>query len=141
FARIVTEFVGCCERLSSGPKFELMENAFRLRAIPPEIGGEDPFAEDVIGRRTLSDFMSELVGNADDSFVLALDSPWGTGKTTFLKMWLEHLKKNDSPVVYFNAWENDFAADPLACLLGEVGGLLKTISGGGKAHPQLKKIK
>jgi hypothetical protein len=113
----------------------------RLRPVPAEIGPDDPFANDLIGRRRLAEFMSELVSHAADSFVLALDSPWGTGKTTFLKMWLEHLKKNDSPVVYFNAWENDFAADPLACLLGEVGGLLKAISGEGKAHPQLKKVK
>jgi len=77
----------------------------RLRPVPAEIGPDDPFANDLIGRRRLAEFMSELVSHAADSFVLALDSPWGTGKTTFLKMWLEHLKKNDSPVVYFNAWK------------------------------------
>lgn len=118
-----------------------MDLPIRLRPTPTDIGADDPFANDLIGRRKLADFMSELVSHADDSFVLALDSPWGTGKTTFLKMWLEELKKNGSPVVYFNAWENDFAADPLACLLGEVGSLLKAISGAGKAQTQLKKVK
>ena len=85
--------------------------------------------------------MALLVGNTEDSFVLALDAPWGTGKTTFLQMWLEEIKKQGSPAVYFNAWENDFAADPLACLLGEVGGVLKEISGGRKAQPQVDKVK
>ncbi len=118
-----------------------MEPPIHLRPTPAEIGADDPFANDLIGRRKLADFMSELVSHAADSFVLALDSPWGTGKTTFLKMWLEDLKKNGSPAVYFNAWENDFAADPLACLLGEVGSLLKAMGGAGKAQPHLKKIK
>ena len=118
-----------------------METRFRLRPLSPEIGAEDPFANDLIGRRKLADFMSELVGNAADSFVLALDSPWGTGKTTFLQMWLEELKKRGSPVVYFNAWENDFAADPLASLIGEVGGLLMQLSGKRKPPPQLDRVK
>jgi hypothetical protein len=114
---------------------------FRFRAAAPDISADDSFANDLIGRKKLSEFMSQLVGNTDDSFVLALDSPWGTGKTTFLRMWLEQAKKTGSPVVYFNAWENDFAADPLACLLGEVGGLLNQISGKAKVQPQVAKVK
>jgi hypothetical protein len=114
---------------------------FRLRSTAPEISADDPFKNDLIGRRKLAEFMAQLVGNAEDSFVLALDAPWGTGKTTFLHMWLEEIKKDGSPAVYFNAWENDFAADPLACLLGEVGALLKEIGGKGHIQPQLEKVK
>lgn len=118
-----------------------VESTIHLRATEAEITTGDPFANDLIGRRKLADFMSNLVSHAADSFVLALDSPWGTGKTTFLKMWVEQLKNGGSPVVYFNAWENDFAADPLACLLAEVAHLLKAITGGSKAPPQLEKVK
>ncbi|MDD4347714.1 MAG: P-loop NTPase fold protein [Opitutales bacterium] len=51
------------------------------------------------------------------SLVVSLSSSFGSGKTTFLRMWQSHLLKRDSSdcpmVVYVNAWESDFCGDPL----------------------------
>ena len=48
--------------------------------------------------------------------VFALDGQWGTGKTTFLGMFVSHLRNEGFKVVEINAWETDFADDPLAAL-------------------------
>ena len=47
---------------------------------------------------------------------MALDSKWGGGKTTFMKMWAAHLRNEGFPVAEFNAWETDFSGDPFVAL-------------------------
>lgn len=74
--------------------------------------------------------------DSDGAYVIALDSPWGTGKTRFVKMLRNYLEdrtskvEKDRPtgkekeplppgenanfnVVYYNAWETDFSTDAL----------------------------
>ena len=46
--------------------------------------------------------------------------PWGHGKTTFLKIWTAHLRKQHFPVVEFNAWETDYSGNPFATLSSEL---------------------
>ena len=57
-------------------------------------------------------------------FVLAINNKWGTGKTTFVKMWKQHLSNEGFKTMYFNAWENDFDMEPLAAMLGELKKLI-----------------
>ena len=51
----------------------------------------------------------------DEAFVLSLNAPWGSGKTTFLDMWQSDLETPDDPyhVIRINAWETDFDEEPL----------------------------
>ena len=51
---------------------------------------------------------------------MALDAPWGYGKTTFLTMWEHWLRQHDFPVVAFNAWETDFTGQPFLALSTEL---------------------
>ena len=52
--------------------------------------------------------------------MLAVDAPWGAGKTTFLRMLTGHLRNHAFPVVNFNAWETDFTGDPFLGLSEEL---------------------
>ena len=52
--------------------------------------------------------------------VLAVDAAWGFGKTTFLRIWAQHLRNEGFPVVGFNAWEADFSEDPFLTLSTEL---------------------
>jgi hypothetical protein len=54
------------------------------------------------------------------SFVLNLNAEWGLGKTYFLKNWARDLVDDGFPVVYFNAWENDFTESPLQAFISEI---------------------
>ena len=59
--------------------------------------------------------------NGIDNGVIAIDAAWGEGKTTFLKMLENEIKKekaDDALVVFYNAWENDYADDPFESLVG-----------------------
>lgn len=83
-----------------------------------EVPSANPFANDVLERKGSADALSDLVSKIEEPFVLAIDSPFGTGKTTFVNMWKKSLENGGYHCLSFNAWENDFLEDPLAALIG-----------------------
>jgi len=86
---------------------------------------ENPFLHCKLGRQKYANILTTIVQNYADGFVLALNGEWGTGKTTFVKMWQASLEKNNYKTIYFNAWENDFENEPLIALLGELKKLVE----------------
>ncbi|MDV6340786.1 P-loop NTPase fold protein [Nitrosomonas sp. Is24] len=96
-----------------------------FKLSPIEIPDEDPFKNDALNRKAAIHTLTSLIGNLNGPFVLAIDSPWGTGKTTFIQMWQAHLKLNEYICIYFNSWESDFASDPLIVFLGEIENFVK----------------
>ena len=57
------------------------------------------FEEDRLGRESLADYLTTFIETTipavnENSFVLALDSPWGTGKTSFIQMWRNKLEES-----------------------------------------------
>jgi hypothetical protein len=91
-----------------------------LRHKELEIPKGNPFQYCKLHRQQYGEILTDIVGTYADGFVLALDNKWGTGKTTFIKMWQQHLKENKFNTIYFNAWEHDFDNKPLAAILGEL---------------------
>ena len=89
----------------------------------------DPFANDAFERKEVAADLVRLIGQLSGPFVMAIDSPWGTGKTTFLKMLRACLEAEQFVCLHFNAWETDFADDPLIAFMGEMDGLIRSISG------------
>ncbi len=85
------------------------------------------FTNDLLERNELSQRLERYL-EVDQTFVegslvVSLDAPFGSGKTTFLKMWehdLNERRENGDKTflpIFLNAWESDFCADPLASLL------------------------
>lgn len=99
-----------------------------------EIVPENPFANCKLGRQKYSSVLTNIINSYPYGFVLALNNKWGTGKTTFVKMWEQDLKNNGFQTLYFNAWENDFENNPLTALMGE----LKTLTNK-ETEPAFKK--
>jgi len=89
-----------------------------------EVPEGDPFAHDRLSRKGEAEQLTTLLEHSPTPFVLGLDATWGTGKTTFVKMWRQHLENEGYRTIYFNAWETDFISEPLVALVGEVGCLL-----------------
>lgn len=81
---------------------------------------ENPFANCKLKRERYARILTEIVGSYSDGFVLAIDNEWGTGKTTFVKMWRQLLINEEYQTIYFNAWENDFNNNPLVALMSEL---------------------
>lgn len=90
------------------------------KLTPLEIPDENPFQNDALNRRGSIESLTTLVSELNGPFVLAIDSPWGTGKTTFIRMWKKYLESQHFVCLYFNAWESDFSTDPLVAFLGEI---------------------
>lgn len=84
--------------------------------------------DDLFNRKPYAKFLERLILNSgsyhrdDDvqAYTIAIDSPWGTGKSVFLEKF-ENMLEADCPdqirVVHYNAWKNDFwdnAFEPFA---------------------------
>lgn len=82
--------------------------------------------DDKLERKKYADFLKTIICNSNKykrndsgkSYVIAVDSSWGTGKTYFLDMFETYLLGNDGQdiensndsyrVIRFDAWKNDF---------------------------------
>ncbi|MFV5687123.1 P-loop NTPase fold protein [Flavobacterium sp. ZT3R25] len=91
-----------------------------IKHFDVEIESGNPFANCKLDRRKYANVLLDLVNSYSNGFVLAINNKWGTGKTTFIKMWEQDLKDKELQTVYFNAWENDFENNPLTALMGEL---------------------
>lgn len=90
--------------------------SWQIRLPVLEISPEDPFRDDALERSLLEKPLSDFICNAEGPLVLAIDGSWGTGKTTFFRMWQQQLINRNCHCLYFNAWGTDFADDPLIAL-------------------------
>lgn len=86
-----------------------------------EINDESIFRNDKLDREDAIKDLSSLIETTTNSFVLSINADWGSGKTTFVKLWQRYLKKEkEINSIYFSAWEDDFSKEPLISILGEI---------------------
>lgn len=84
-----------------------------------EVKPEDPFSCDKLNRSTEIETLTRLFNSVETPFVCIIDSEWGSGKTTLVKMWEADLKLRNQKCLYFNAWKNDYIPDPFVAMLSE----------------------
>ena len=84
------------------------------------VSPENPWNDDVLGRRDLATRLTRLIQSQKAPFVISIDGSWGTGKTFLLHRWQKELKGQSFRAIYFNAWEDDFCDDPLLAILGQM---------------------
>ncbi|WP_028582330.1 KAP family P-loop NTPase fold protein [Desulfogranum japonicum] len=93
----------------------------------------DNWEIDKLEREEEAAFLSEyLIGKSklghselnDGSFVLNVNAEWGFGKTYFLTNWADELSAKGHPVVYFDAWQNDFSKEPLIAFISTINAQL-----------------
>ncbi|WP_417911829.1 KAP family P-loop NTPase fold protein [Candidatus Electronema sp. TJ] len=112
----------------------------KYKLAPLELPAQDPFQFDALNRKPSAKSVSLLVDELEGPFVLAIDSPWGTGKTTFVKMLMSVLQEKGYPCLYFDAWKTDFSADPMVAFLGEIGSFLPCEIKQGEDFQQARRI-
>lgn len=95
----------------------------------------DPFKYDCLNRKQSIVDLTNLVQSTNQPFVISIEAPWGWGKSTFVRLWKTYLEQEKHPCLYFNAWSNDFAEDPLIAFISEMSDLLTEVqdSGNNKA--------
>src|SRR5688572_5822108 len=102
---------------------------------PLRFGGTD----DVFKRGHIAAGMTHLVTTVDQAIVCLVDGPWGSGKSTFLRMWKTELEEMGVPVVFFDAFANDFHNDAFIALSGEILAVAKPAEG--EPSPKVKRFK
>jgi len=82
---------------------------------------ENGFSEDRLNRARVAEFLTDYLTTEGTkrNYVLNVNAEWGAGKTYFLKRW-QHSIKNDHPVVYIDAWQQDFSDDPLLTVVSSI---------------------
>lgn len=91
-----------------------------LRPKEIKIPDANPFKHDLLDRKKPAEVLTHVVSSFRGPGVVAIDAAWGTGKTTFLRMWSRKLRNDEFTIVEFNAWDTDFAADPFLALSTEL---------------------
>ena len=94
----------------------------RLTLPEPEIDDNDGFTPetDLFGYKPFGERLANVVENIDERLVILLDGAWGSGKTVFLKQWMGELRKRQVPVIYHDAFANDYQNDAFISLASDV---------------------
>nr|WP_320115844.1 P-loop NTPase fold protein [uncultured Desulfuromonas sp.] len=94
----------------------------------------ETWKNDKLRRKEEADFLTKyLIGKSktenttmnNGSFVLNINAEWGQGKTYFLKNWADELLNSGYPVIYFDAWQNDFSKEPLIAFIATINNQLE----------------
>ena len=99
---------------------------FNIQPQKVKVPKGDPFKYDLLKRKEAVETLTSMVTAIRGPCVLAVDAAWGTGKTTFLNIWSQHLRNHGFSVVEFNAWETDFSDDPFVALCSELIGSISS---------------
>ncbi len=71
-------------------------------------------------------YLIERAAAAESGVTMALNAPWGAGKSQFLAWWSQSLQANHV-VVTFDAWKNDHAEDPAIAFVAELTKTLEQV--------------
>lgn len=83
------------------------------------VNSGSPFGDDRLCRQKFANFLTALINNYSNGFVLSINGAWGTGKTIFLHQWEQQLKDKGFRVTIFNAWDNDYFDEPTLAILSQ----------------------
>ncbi len=93
---------------------------FPIHVRPVEGVAEEPFKGDLIGRETIADRLTQYIDRLPDGCVIAINAPWGEGKTWFGLNWGAKLRVLGHKTVYIDAFKRDYIDDPFVMICGEL---------------------
>ena len=102
----------------------------RIQPRDLEVPEETPFLHDRLDRKTPARVLTQIAASVEGPCVLSIDGPFGAEKSTFLRLWTQHLKNEGFPVARLNAWETDYSGDPFPALVEGIRGELKSPDSG-----------
>ncbi|WP_175838675.1 KAP family P-loop NTPase fold protein [Burkholderia anthina] len=106
---------------------------------------QPPFHDDQLNRQRYATRLTEFVGRLGEGGVIAIDAPWGGGKTWFGRNWAAQLHAGGHKFAFIDAFEQDYIEDPFMVIAAELATLLDDNKGGasllrGKAAVVMKAI-
>jgi len=92
-----------------------------------KITAEMPWENDDLHRKEAGEALCAFIRTLGGPYVVALEGPWGSGKTTFLNR-LEFALQLDGlkvPAIRVDAWRTDYLQDPMVAFIGAITSKLK----------------
>lgn len=94
-------------------------------ALPrPEHDEAIPYKGDLLQREALARRLTGYIDRLKAGAVIAIDAPWGEGKTWFGKNWAADLKVQEHKVVFIDAFQQDYIEDPFLLIAAEISSVL-----------------
>lgn len=88
-----------------------------VRPAEFEVDTDDPFKHDRLARRGRVEALCRLIVELQSPAVLAVNGPFGSGKSVFLRLCAAQLRDQGVNVVEFNAWQQSHTEVPLVDLV------------------------
>ncbi|WP_059414612.1 KAP family P-loop NTPase fold protein [Cupriavidus basilensis] len=83
---------------------------------PPLTDIKVPFEGDLLQRQAVAERLTAYVQRLQVGAVVAIDAPWGEGKTWFGRHWAKHLEQQGHRVGFLDAFGQDYAEDAFMVL-------------------------
>lgn len=96
------------------------------------------FTEDKLKRKELAQKYVKVLRGISDAYTIALDAPWGSGKSKLIDFICEEFDKENDIYVKYNAWENDYTNEPFISLVNHI---FNTIQENNIPEEEIKKLK
>jgi hypothetical protein len=93
---------------------------YPLHVRPAETSGKEAFEGDLFQRQSLAIRLTGLISRIKTGGVIAIDAPWGDGKTWFVENWELSLKAQGYQTAFLNVFKHDHVEDPFTMLCSEV---------------------
>jgi hypothetical protein len=103
----------------------MSEQKPNLAANTREYVGTNAFDNDKLDRKQLAEKLTGYLERLNDGAVLAIDAPWGEGKTWFGRNWNKDLNEKDFKTIYIDSFEQDYIEDPFILITSEILNVLK----------------
>ncbi|QKJ22327.1 KAP family P-loop NTPase fold protein [Poseidonibacter lekithochrous] len=80
------------------------------------------FKEDNLQRKETAKQYLQFINKLQGNHTIALDAPWGSGKSKFIDFMCEDMDKDKNKDIYikYNAWDNDYTDEPFLSLMSEI---------------------
>lgn len=100
---------------------EVQEPKVKLRKHEEQkIDTLEPWSDDHLERAEAAETLGHVLLSIEQPFVVAINSPFGTGKSFFVNRLIQDFKNKNHVALYFNAWEKDNHGQPLLSFVGEL---------------------
>lgn len=86
--------------------------------------GDKAFDGDKFDRQALANHLTGYIDRLREGAVLAIDAPWGEGKSYFGRNWAKALQESGHKVVFIDAFEQDYVEDPFLLITAEFSHVL-----------------
>lgn len=110
----------------------------KLKHETVSVPEQNPFQFDMLDRKQQAEMLTTFIKSIDEPLTMSVEAGWGHGKTTFFRMWAQHLKNNNFSCISFNAWESDYSEDPFIPFVAELRkSIIEAESGSGEISKKL----